>query len=581
MEVLAPILGSVVQLGLVGLIVWGVVRMVGRRRDVGGVEVDRAASVRRVITYALMYLTLVLGAAGATMVGSAVLDSDWSDRDRSAFALGLAFLLVAGPAYLIILRFAGSRLRADPDERASFSWSAYMNVALATSLIVSIVALHQFLQGAFGIDELEWRDVAPVLVWGAVWSAHWFWLRPAHGVEGDLHLAVGSLAGLVTALIGVGGLAWLVSDEIYTAAVDRPPVDHRSPELGTWLIAAGIGATVWAWHWLRVYRRAERTLLWHVYVVLIAALGGLTVAVWAGATIAYWTIVWYVGDPGTGPAGEHFQDLPAAAGFLVAGTAAFSYHRAALGSRDLTVRSEPIRAYDYLMAAAGLVATVVGATVALASLLEVIAARILAAPSEVANSLILASVLGAIGAPLWSVTWTRIRGHRDADPPSEVGSLTRRLYLVVLFGAGGLVALGALIVVLFIGIEDLLAGTFGGDTLLSGRVALALLASVTGVAGYHLVVHRRDRKAAEALEPSSGPTPSPTHVVLIAPRDAVLAGALAAGAGATVEAWVRDDDMPMPAIDLDDLIARIAEVAGPEVAVVVGPRGADVIPYVT
>ena len=36
-----------------------------------------------------------------------------------------------------------------------------------------------------------------------------------------------------------------------------------------------------------------------------------------------------------------------------------------------------------------------------------------------------------------------------------------------------------------------------------------------------------------------------------------------------------------PDIDIDELVARILEDAGHEVAVVVGPTGADVIPYVT
>jgi hypothetical protein len=69
--------------------------------------------------------------------------------------------------------------------------------------------------------------------------------------------------------------------------------------------------------------------------------------------------------------------------------------------------------------------------------------------------------------------------------------------------------------------------------------------------------------------------------VLIAPSDGELAEALAAATGVVVETWVREDDMPMPDIDIDELVARILEDAGHEVAVVVGPTGADVIPYIT
>jgi hypothetical protein len=239
------------------------------------------------------------------------------------------------------------------------------------------------------------------------------------------------------------------------------------------------------------------------------------------------------------------------------------------------------------MAASGLGATIVGATLALVALFESIAARVTGDPSDVANRLILAVILGVIGLPLWWTFWSRIREHLEADPTAEIGSLTRRLYLVVLFGVGGLTALISLIFVLFVGIDDLLDATFGGETLDSARVGLALLATVTGVAWYHLGVFRSDRATAEQLTPAPAPPPPPAplpserHVILITPRDGELANALATATGVVVETWVREDDMPMPDIDIDELVARILEDAGHEVAVVVGPTGADVIPYVT
>ena len=468
------------------------------------------------------------------------------------------------------------------------AWAAYLNIALASSLIVSTVMVLNFLGGVFGVDDFEWRDIAPVIVWAAVWAMHWFWLRPAHGLPGDLHLAVGSLTGLVTMMIGLGGVAYVAGDEIYASVVERLPAGHESPELATWLIATGVGAVVWAWHWLGCYLRAERTSLWHVYVLLIGTLGGLAASIASGATIAYWTAVWYLGNPKMDLPSEHFEYVAVAAGFLVAGMAAWQYHRIVLRAGGSVDRSEPLRAYDYLMAASGLVATVVGATLALVALFESIAARITGDPSDVANHLILAVILGAIGLPLWWTSWSRIGGHLAADPTAEIGSLTRRLYLVVLFGAGGLTALISLIVVLFVGIDDLLDATFGGETLDSARVGLALLATVTGVAWYHLGVFRSDRAIAEQLAPAPAPLPPPTplpppatHVVLIAPRDGELAEALATATGVVVETWVREDDMPMPDIDIDELVSRILEDAGHEVAVVVGPTGADVIPYVT
>ena len=583
MEVLGPILGIVMQLAFFGLIAWVIVRLLGHRRETGEeVEVDRATSVRRLFVYGLMLVTLILGAVGATMIGVTVLTSGRSDEERTALAMGLAFMLVAGPAYAFLLRFARCRLRDDVGERTSLAWAAYLNIALASSLIVSTVMAKNFLAGVFGVDVFEWRDIAPLIVWAAVWAMHWFWLRPAYGLPGDLHLAVGSLTGLVTMMIGLGGVAYVAGDEIYASVVERLPAGHESPEVATWLIAAGVGAVVWAWHWLVCYLRAERTSLWHVYVLLIGTLGGLVVSISSGATIAYWTAVWYLGNPTMDLPSEQFEPVLMAAAFLVSGMATWQYHRTVLRTGGSVDRSEPLRAYDYLMAASGLVATVVGATLALVALFESIAARITGDPSDLANRVILAIILGVIGLPLWWTFWSRIRGHLEADPSVEIGSLTRRLYLVVLFGVGGLTALISLTVVLFVGIDDLLDGTFGGETLDSARVGLALLLTVTGVAWYHLGVFRSDRAIAEQLAPAPAPLPPPeTHVVLIAPLDGELAEALAAATGVVVETWVRADDMLMPDIDIDELVARILEDAGHEVAVVVGPTGADVIPYVT
>ena len=352
MGVLAEILGLVMQLAFFGVIAWVIVRFLGHRRNAGEeAEVDRATSVRRFFVYGLMLVTLILGAVGATMVGLTLLTSSWSNDERTALALGLAFMLVAGPAYAFLLRFTRGRLRDDVSERASLAWAAYLNIALASSLIVSTVTVHNFLAGVFGVDDFEWRGIAPVTVWAAVWAMHWFWLRPAHGLPGDLHLAVGSLTGLVTMMIGLGGVAYVAGDGIYASVVERLPAGHESPELATWLIATGVGAVVWAWHWLGCYLRAERTSLWHVYVLLIGTLGGLAASISSGATIAYWTAVWHLGNPKMDLPSEHFEHVPVAAAFLVAGMATWQYHRTVLRAEGPVDRSEPLRAHDYLMAA--------------------------------------------------------------------------------------------------------------------------------------------------------------------------------------------------------------------------------------
>ena len=580
MEWLGFAAGLISQLLFYGVIVWVVVWVVRGRRV--GERGEQVVSVRRLFVYGLMFATVVLTAVGAVLVLQELIrGSGGADDDRSALAFGLALVIVAGPAYGLLLRHARRRLGDLASERGSFGWAAYLNLSLLVSLIVATVTAQHLLEGVTGVDEFELAALAPVVVWGAVWAMHWFWLKAAYGLPGDAHLAAGSLTGLITLTIGIGGLVFVAGEEIYARLVESIPAGHDDPEFGGWLIATFLGVLVWSWYWLTHYLRAERTSLWHVYVVVIGALGGVIATVGSAATIGYWTLVWFLGEPSAPLASEYFEYVPAAAiAVLVVGVATWQYHRWVLQTGDGVERTEPMRTYDYVMAGAGLVATVVALTVALVALFEAITPDPIGVDTSIANRLILAVTLAVIGAPLWWVFWSRIRRHVAEDPAAELESTVRRIYLIVLFGVGGIVILASLISVLFIAIEDLLEGTLGGQTIRSMRVGLSLLITVTGVAWYHLTVFRSDRNTLMAAEPRPAPTP-PRHVVLIAPRGTELADELATATGADVESWYRTDDTTMPDLDLDELAARIEAGDAHDVLVVVGPAGATLTSFET
>jgi len=579
-EWLGAVGGIISQLLFYGVIVWVIVRLVRGRRD--GEQGDQTVSVRRLFVYGLMLATLVLTTVGAVLVAQELIASpDRADDDRSALAFGLASVIVAGPAYGLLLRHARRRLGTLPSERRSFGWVAYLNLSLLVSLVVTVVTAQRLLEGVAGVEEFDVAALVPVVVWGAVWAMHWFWLKAAYGLPGDAHLAAGSLTGLTTLVIGIGGIVYVGGDEIYTGLVDAIPAGHEEPVLGRWLITTLLGGVVWSWYWLAQYLRAERTTLWHVYVVVLGALGGLIATVGAAATIGYRTLVWFIGQPTTPMASEYFEYVYAAAtAVLVVGIATWQYHRWVLQARDRVDRGEPFRTYDYVMAGTGLVATTVAVTLALSALFEAITPVPAGTDPSIANRLILAVTLAMIGAPLWWVFWSRIRRHVVEDPGAELESAVRRIYLIVLFGVGGIVVLVSLISVLFIAIENLLEGTFGGEAIRSMRVGLSLLVTVTGAAWYHLAVFRSDRKTLTSVEPIPAP-PLPRHIVLIAPRGADLADELAIATGADLESWYRTDDTTIPDLDLNDLAVRIDASDAHDLLVVVGPAGATVTPFET
>ena len=115
MDRLYPLFSGLVQIAILGLIVWAIVRAVGRRRDETE-GADQAASVQRLFVYGLMFATLVLAAIGIVLVlqeltGTA---SGGADEENSALAFGLALVIVAGPAYGLLLRHARRRLAVQP-----------------------------------------------------------------------------------------------------------------------------------------------------------------------------------------------------------------------------------------------------------------------------------------------------------------------------------------------------------------------------------------------------------------------------------------------------------------------------------
>ena len=573
------IIGGLVQFAIIGVVIWAIVRAASRR-DSENAPVDQAASIRRLFVYGLLLATLILASVGTVLVVQELVDRSSGDRNAT-LALGLAFVIVAGPSHALLLRHVVGRLRDEPTERTSFSWAAYMNVALLVSLIVTIVATQNLFDGLTGVDDFRARTVASTAVWGTVWTVHWFWLKSTFGIPGEVHLAAGSVAGALALTLGLGGLLFVLGDEIYTQVVERVSSDHDPPALRSWIITTAIGGAVWSWYWLVNYLRSERSPLWHVYVLVVGALCNLVAAIAAAATLAYRTAVWFIGNPHAAVPSEHFEFVPVAAAVTIVGVGGWQYHRAVLQRSDLRTRTEPRRTYDYLMAGAGLVSVVVAATVALVALIESITPEPIerfARETEVANRLILSVTLGAIGLPLWWYFWSGIRRHAQTDPAGELGSISRRVHLIVLFGAGGVVALVSVIVVLNTGLLDLLDDAFGGATVRDFSVALSLLVTVTGVAWYHLAVFRSDRSTLRALAPWPAPHRL-RHVVLIAPRSEALAAGLALATGATVDGWWRTDDVSVSDVDVGDLAALVNASESGDVAVIVGPDATTVIPF--
>jgi len=177
-----------------------------------------------------------------------------------------------------------------------------------------------------------------------------------------------------------------------------------------------------------------------------------------------------------------------------------------------------------------------------------------------------------VGGPLWWVFWSRIGRATRSDGLDELASPTRRTYLFVLFGLGGVVAVVSVLVAAFLGIQDVLQGGLDAQTLREMRIPLAILLATAAISGYHWAVYRADRSRLPVAEPHRGPS----YVLLVGAPDGVVVGAVGRLTGARVDLWVRTDGLAGP-WSVDDVVAAVNHSGTGAVAVVAGPAGLETI----
>ena len=186
----------------------GVVAVVAVRRMTarGGGPATEGHAVRRLFQYLLLYALLVVVATGLSGLLGGLLSAPLASADQSELARSVAFTVVGVPLFVLVALWSRRRLAVDPFEAASPAWALYITAASLTSLVVAMLALHDVLSWAAGLQVYSGRSLARLIVWGSVWGLHW-WVQ-TRVVPADryrVHHVVGSLIGLVTAATGLAG----------------------------------------------------------------------------------------------------------------------------------------------------------------------------------------------------------------------------------------------------------------------------------------------------------------------------------------------------------------------------------------
>jgi hypothetical protein len=563
------LISSILSLAIpVVLVVWAV-RHFGNRTGVPGAG---ARGVRRFFQYLLLYGLMIVATVGVSdLLGLLVQQPALAGDDRSALARALTFSVFGIPMFVLVAVWSRRRLQQDPDEARSLSWAVYATVAPLTALVVAMFALHDVAWAVLAGHRFDWPALAQLVVWSTVWLVHWTVAsRMLDADRGQGQLVLGSLIGLGTTIAGLVSLLGTSLDALLLSGATTVLVQPHP--LAQAAATAVVGVPVWVMYWSRGLVRARRTWLWFAYVLPVGVGGSLVLAV-VGASIAlYRLLVWLVGEPASTQAAQHFAGTPTAGACVVVGAVSWWYHRQVLAGAT-PGRTEVTRVYEYLMAGIALVAAAVGVTLVVVAFVEsVIAAPAVEVGVRVVNSLLAAVTLLVVGGPLWWVFWSRVGRATRADGPEELGSPTRRVYLFVLFGLGGVTAVVAVLVAAFLGIQGALQGGFDAQVVRDMRIPVGILLATGAVSGYHWAVYRDDRSRLPAAEPRHGPR----YVLLVGAPDGGVGGAVQRLTGARVDVWVRADGLAGPWA-VDDVVTAVNGSGADAVAVVAGPAGLETI----
>ncbi len=570
MILLALALIILIPILIVGGTIVLILKAVGKRRPESA---ETGESVRRFFQYTFLlgaYLLVATGIGGLVAEflpgrGSVII------RDDTTLALTFSFLLVGVPVLYGLAKWTQRQIE-QPSERESLGWALFLSSASIISLLVATILGFQGLSTAFADGSFRVDLLAIAMVWGAGWFAIWrISVRCGDPGKMQLERAAGSaigLAGMATALWFIPSIAL---QSIYDASFGLRVADDLGVGLWYGLVGLVIGGTTWWWYWLSHTAGSEATPVWRGYVMLVGVLSGLITAIIASSTVLYSVLQWFFGDPKNSEASRHFEILPWTLPAVGVGIGVWAYHRAALSAAVGTTRSETTRTYEYVVAVAGLIAVAGGITTLLVALFRSLTSTVAGGGS--ANVLVAAITLLVVGSPLWWVFWSRIQRHASTDPEHELSSGVRRIFLSILFGVGGFVALISLIVIVFNVIEGMFIGLV--DTAIrESTVPLALVMTMGLLAWYHWKVFVSDRTAR-----SGWVDPIRVRDITLLGGDADLREQIATNLGVQVRSWRRLDAPATGAIDATTVIEDIQALKTEKVLVIVGDGTLEIVPF--
>jgi hypothetical protein len=566
------ILLSFVPLLIMIAVVVLVIRKVSKRATSSS---NTAQPVRLFFQYALafgLFMIVTIGLAG--LLSRALDVSNIVNADQSSLASNLAFVVVGGPLLAGIIIWLRNSLRENPSEGHGLIPTFFATLAAIISLLVflssAIAALHNVISG----DEVLGSTLGRTIVWG---TALILVLKISNSVipKNDFRIQyfVGSFITALAALIGLvqvlgGVLALLLSQQTFFDTQKLALVSPDNP-IGIGLGTLVISGALWVYYWIKNANTNKSDTLWLAYVLIAGVGGTLVIAITSLSISLYQVLVWFVGEPASQNAGEHFASIPQSVATAFAGFLFWWYHKSLLPNES--ERTDVQRTYEYLVSAISLIASAIGISIVIVALIESLTSQVQLAGAGAINTLLGAGTVIVVAGPVWWHFWSRIQSIARAESNAEHSSPVRRIYLFLLFGVGGIVAIVSLITIVVQLFDGILSSNLGANTFSEMRFAIGILISTGIVAGYHWEIYRHEKD----IEVSFGAQTK--SVLLVGPTSPELIQKLKAATGAKVSFLQRADasELVWPTEHVIELVAQSKEH---DLLVLLEATGVKVVP---
>jgi hypothetical protein len=511
--------------------------------------------VRRIVVFAILFALVVIGATGVSGLIERVIGAGRAmTADDCGLALSLAFALIGAPLAGVVWWWERRRLASDPAERASLVWSLYLLGITLLSLIIAVTSLATALGAAIDGEFLP-AELSTAIVFLGVWIWHRHMRRSVVTAPTRLAAAPVELSALfglvVAAAAAIDAIAQPISQALAGASFVMAGSQYWVISTLQALIWCAIGALVWWWHWFRERAKDAPGALAAVLLVIVVAAAAATTLFAIGT--ALFVLLRRLFD--TDPFAQTVAPLDVAIAAGLIGGIVWVYHARVLAGRSARAR----RSGRLVISAIALIGAASGFGVIVNALLASFSGPLI---DDDPRTLLLGGISAlVVGAPVWWLAWRPAREvtvEEAADP-------SRRVYLVVVFGASAIVAIVTLLIIGYRLFEFGLDGGTGG-LIERVRAPFGLLSATAIVFGYHFAIWRRDRAVAGTVVRRQ----AIGRVVLVTGGDAgELAALVRAQTGAAVTVWrAADDAVRLGAEDLPVLLAALEGVSAPRVLVV-------------